>query len=127
MENLILSIPTLFGDHHVTAVRTILEALPGVSEVYVSASSKQVALQYDPKSAKPAEIESALAEQGYASGDEEPVYAVSVDREPTRHSAAMEAAGAAMTFQETAPSWQGRPLWPCPGMEYQPIVEEETA
>ena len=49
MEKLLLSIPTLFGDHHTTAVRAILNALGGVSDIYVSSDAKQVGLSFDPK------------------------------------------------------------------------------
>jgi hypothetical protein len=48
MEKLLLSIPTLFGDHHTTAVRAILSALGGVSDIYVSSDAKQVGLSFDP-------------------------------------------------------------------------------
>jgi hypothetical protein len=23
------------------------------------------------------------------------------------------------------PSWEGRPLWPCPGLKYQPAMDEQ--
>ncbi len=126
MERLILTIPMLFGDHHTSAVGRILAALDGVSDPYLSSASKQVALTFDPKVIQPRDIEAALAKHGYRAGDEEPMYPVSPGREPTRHTAAVATAGEAMTFQETAPSWQGRPLWPCPGLEYQPVDEESV-
>ena len=129
MEKLLLSIPTLFGDHHTTAVRTILSGLGGVSDVYVSSDAKQVGLSFDPSLTRSEAIEAALAEQGYAAGEagaSEPVYPASTAREPTRHSAAVQAAGSALTFQQTAPGWQGRPLWPCPGLTYQTTPMDEA-
>jgi copper chaperone CopZ len=126
MEKLLLSIPTLFGDHHTTAVRAILNALGGVSDIFVSSDAKQVGLSFDPNLVRPEAIETALAEHGYATGEGEPVYPASLTQAPSRHSSAIQAAGSALTFQQTAPGWQGRPLWPCPGLSYQTTVMDES-
>jgi copper chaperone CopZ len=119
MEKLLLSIPSLYGDHHTSAVRTILGGLEGISEIFASPAAKQVVLAYDPKVVQPETIQAALAEHGYAVGAEEPVYPISQTEVPTRHTAAVQTAGPALTFRQSAPSWQGRPLWPCPGLSYQ--------
>lgn len=126
MEKLLLSIPTLYGDHHTAAVRDILGGLEGVSDMLVSAAAKQVALKFDPKRIDSKAIEAALAEHGYAPGGDEPAYPTSQTQESTRHSASVESAGSAMTFKQSAPSWQGRPLWPCPGLSYQSITMDEA-
>ena len=126
MEKLLLSIPTLYADHHTAAVRTILNGLKGLSEIFVSSAAKQVALSFDPKLIGSEAIEAALAEHGYATGDGEPVYPTSLAQAPSRHSSAIQAAGSALTFQQTAPGWQGRPLWPCPGLSYQTTVMDES-
>jgi copper chaperone CopZ len=126
MEKLLLSIPTLYADHHTAAVRTILNGLKGLSEIFVSSAAKQVALSFDPKLIGSEAIEAALAEHGYATGDGEPVYPASPIQAPSRHSSAIQAAGSALTFQQTAPGWQGRPLWPCPGLSYQTTVMDES-
>jgi copper chaperone CopZ len=126
MEKLLLSIPTLFGDHHTTAVRTILGGLGGVSDIYVSSDAKQVGLTFDPKLTGSEAIEAALAEHGYAAGEGEPAYPTSLAQAPSRHSSAIQAAGPALTFQQSTPGWQGRPLWPCPGLSYQTTVMDES-
>jgi copper chaperone CopZ len=126
MEKLLLSIPTLFGDHHTTAVRAILSALGGVSDIYVSSDAKQVGLSFDPKLNSAEAIETALAEQGYTAGGGEPVYPAGPSQAPSRHSSAIRAAGPALTFQQATPGWQGRPLWPCPGLSYQTTVMDES-
>ena len=59
MDKLVLTLPTLYGDHHTTAVRDILENLDGVSDVYASSSFHQVSLAYDPKVVKKEAIETA--------------------------------------------------------------------
>ena len=126
MKKLILSIPTLFGDHHTSAVREILEDISGVADVQVSAAFSQVSLQYDPDQVKPEALQSALAEQGYDPGQAELTFPTSATERATRHSAAVVTAGEALAFHETAPSWEGRPLWPCPGMSVVPTIDEEA-
>jgi copper chaperone CopZ len=125
MEKLVLTIPTLFGDHHTTAVRKILEDTKGIEELYVSSAFNQVAVSYDPKKVKPEAIRKALAEQGYSEGSEPvlPAEALPVGESTTRHTSAYTGIGDTLAFAETAPSWEGRPLWPCPGFE--PTMDNE--
>jgi copper chaperone CopZ len=125
MEKLTLTIPTLFGDHHTIAVRTILEELDGVDEVYVSPAFRQVAISYDPKKVEAAVLEKTLAEQGYSPDAPELAYAMSASEKVNRHSAAVAAAGDSLVFHENPPAYEGRPLWPCPGFEPLPDLEEE--
>ena len=68
MEKLVLTIPTLYGDHHTVAVRRILDRIAGVSDLLVSAAYRQVALKFDPAKTNAAAIEKALAAQGYDPG-----------------------------------------------------------
>lgn len=119
MEKLVLTIPTLYGDHHTTAVRDILKNIDGVSDVYASSSFHQVSLTFDPKVVKREAIETALADQGYRSDDPLRAFPVSPGERATRHTATYSGTGDALSFAEATPSWEGRPLWPCPGMEYQ--------
>lgn len=125
MEKTILTIPTLYGDHHTTAVRQILEAIKGVSSVFVSSASRQVAITFDPKVVKVEAIAEALAAKGYAEDSPDLAYATSIRERATRHTAAFSGSGNTVSFTETAPAWTGRPLWPCPGLEYRPSVFEE--
>lgn len=64
MEKFTLSIPTMFADHHVLAVRSALE-IPGIDQVYASAAWKQVLITYDPESITEEQIQAALEKGGY--------------------------------------------------------------
>jgi copper chaperone CopZ len=119
MDNLVLTIPTLYGDHHTLAVRRILGEIPGVTNVLVSAATRQASLAFDPgKSSRPA-IEKALADQGYAPGEADLAYPIQTTfaEEATRHTASIAGTGSALAFAETTQVVQGRPLWPCPGFD----------
>src|SRR3990172_6873610 len=66
MERLTLTLPAMYGDHHVTEVRRILGALPGVAKVYASAARQRVDVEYDAGQIDPPAIEGALRARGYA-------------------------------------------------------------
>jgi copper chaperone CopZ len=119
MKKLELSIPTLYGDHHTTAVRSLLEAMDGVSDVYASSAFQQVSLAYDEKKVKPDNIKKALAKHGYTEDPVEFKPATEVGVIPTKHTAAYTGVGDTLSFAEPTPAWQGRPLWPCPGFTQQ--------
>lgn len=119
MEKLVLTIPTLYGDHHTTDVKKTLTSMKGIDDLYVSSAFNQISLSYDPKVVKPDEIRNALAEKGYGEGVE-PVLAAEalpVGERTTRHTSAYTGTADTLAFAETAPGWEGRPLWPCPGFE----------
>lgn len=121
MQTLTLDLPALYGDHHVTEVRRILLALPGVEEVYASSSFHIVEVAYDPGRVDEETIIACLEEVGYLDSLDVPV-------EPT--AASYQAGGLAASFRHTAAyaqtrqvvsfahnvAYAGRPLWPCPGM-----------
>lgn len=65
MEQLALSIPKMWADHHVLAVREALAAVAGVSDVEASAALKSVRLSYDPAVAGQERIVQALRDAGY--------------------------------------------------------------
>lgn len=115
MAKLVLSIPTLFGDHHTTAVKTLLEGLEGVEEAYVSSAFNQVQISFDKKKLSPEQIETYLAEQGYDATDPETAYAMSAGERVNRHTTALTGVGDTLTFAQPAVSFEGRALWPCPG------------
>jgi hypothetical protein len=124
MEKLALTIPTLFGDHHTTAVRNMLLQLPGVKDVTVRTAARVVEIDFDPKETVPESIESALAEQGYESDGQDLAYATSIRERRTRHTAAHEGVGDTLSFAERGPSFEGRALWPCPGFDPKPTMDE---
>ncbi len=85
MEKLILDLPSMYGDHHVLAVRDALTGMGGIDEIYASAAWKQLMVSYDPTKVKPDAIKTALADAGYPVGDGEPqmlVTANDIKRDP---------------------------------------------
>jgi len=48
MENALFTVPSMYADHHVIAVREVLLAMPGVEDVSASAAWQQVQVVYDP-------------------------------------------------------------------------------
>jgi len=119
MDKLVLTIPTLYGDHHTTAVRRILGELPGVTDVFVSAAYRQVSLTHDAGKISRQAIEKALSDQGYAPGEGELTYPIQTifAEEATRHTATISGTGTSLAFAEVTQVVQGRPLWPCPGFD----------
>lgn len=124
MEKAHFDVPAMYGDHHVTAVRELLLALPGVDDVYASAGFRQVLVKHDPEVTTSAAIEQALADHGYQVGATEPAFATSPGERVTRHTAAHLGAGDTLSFANAVP-WEGRPLWPCPGFDVPPRIAEE--
>jgi copper chaperone CopZ len=73
-----LSVPSMYADHHVTAVRKVLNALPGVQEIRASAAFKQVTVKHTEETSEKV-LADALAEAGYPVGEQRPV-----EEEPSR-------------------------------------------
>jgi hypothetical protein len=71
MEELVLALPGLWADHHVLAVRGILEQDEAVQIVAVSALDRSVTLTYDPARTDPAKIAALLEAGGYQAGTAE--------------------------------------------------------
>lgn len=76
MQEIVLTVPRLYADHHVQKVRQVLLELPGVESVWASAAERQVAITFDPDKVDAARLTAALAEAGYEQGDVEPEMAV---------------------------------------------------
>ena len=121
MSELLLTIPALFGDHHTTAVHEILGQVEGIESAYVTSAFRQVAIKYDPQKIEEDAIKKALAEAGYGEGEIEDLSPEPSTEVSTRHSAAVTEI---ISFAENAPSWEGRPLWPCPGLEFKTEMED---
>lgn len=120
MPNLTLELPSMYGDHHVTEVRRLLLDLPGVADVYASSSFRIVEVQFDDAELTPDQIEAKLEEAGYLGElpmpEETAVPATeSNGHSYFRHTAAFEQTGRSVGFTQNVP-YNGRPLWPCPGM-----------
>ena len=66
MEKVTFSIPAMWADHHVLAVREALSQVSGVEEIVASAMYKDVLIQYDPSTASPDALRNALTQAGFA-------------------------------------------------------------
>jgi len=68
MEELVLALPGLWADHHVLAVRDLLEQDEAVQIVAVSALDRSVTLTFDPARTDAAKIAALLEQGGYETG-----------------------------------------------------------
>ena len=120
MTTISLPLPMLYADHHVLAVRQLLLALPGVSDVYASSGFQIVEVSFDESQLPQEKIETVLAEAGYLA--ELPV-AVEFGSSPAfergkpffRHTAVFPQTDRTIAFAQDVPE-VARPLWPCPGL-----------
>jgi copper chaperone CopZ len=76
VEETVLSIPLLWADHHVLAVRGAILSVEGIEQLEVSALHHTATVAYDPAKTAPETIVAALREAGYAVGDEDDVATV---------------------------------------------------
>ncbi len=130
MTQLTLSLPAMYGDHHVTEVRRILLALPGIRRVYASSCFQLVEVDYDPEAVTEAAITAALEEAGYLQAPEIPAeldqapYGRDDDTAFFRHTAAYQQTHRVVGFAQQTPK-PARPLWPCPGIGVVRRTNEE--
>lgn len=131
METLTLELPAMYGDHHVVEVRQLLLKLPGVKDVYASSSFQIVEVQYDEGVLDPALVHTRLEEAGYTGElpipheTDTPATESNGKKPFFRHTSAYEQTKQTVSFAQRVP-YQGRPLWPCPGMGAVKTTEEET-
>jgi copper chaperone CopZ len=81
MEKVTFSIPAMWADHHVLAVREALGQVAGVEDVLASAMYKDILVKYDPATVTPESLVSTLAEAGYeiAKAPEVPTHPERID------------------------------------------------
>jgi copper chaperone CopZ len=121
MGKVSLKLPVMYGDHHVTEVRRILLTLPGVQNVYASSAFQKVDVQFDPALVNEDQIKAALEAAGYMGEmplSVEPATTTvrgSGNDDHFRHTISYEQTKQVVSFSQTV-NYQGRPLWPCPGM-----------
>jgi len=129
MQKFSLALPSMFGDHHVVEVRRILAAIPGVKEIYASSAFHVVEVDFEPEVVSPEIIQAALQEAGYMEvipgpteihGD--PANA-EAERPFFRHTAAFPNVRTTISFTQEIPA-VARPLWPCPGLNHEPLEKE---
>jgi len=121
MERLTLTLPTMYGDHHVVEVRRILLEMPGVEEVYASSCFQVVEVAYDPARLDADAIRARLEANGYLQELPVPVesgdaaYGRNESEHVFRHTTAYEGTQQVVSFARDV-NYTGRPLWPCPGL-----------
>jgi len=71
MEQLTLSVPGMWADHHVLAVRDLLREDDAVTSTVASALEGAVRIEYDAARTDPQRIAALLSEGGYACGEAE--------------------------------------------------------
>ena len=128
METKTFEAPALFADHHVTEVRRIMLELAGVSDVYASSAFQIIEVTFDPKKVGAEDIAACLEKAGYL-GDVPMLTETGVavekrgDDSAFRHTATYETIKGTVSFAQRV-NYEGRPLWPCPGMSPAKITED---
>ncbi len=120
METKTFEAAALYGDHHVTEVRRILQGLTGVSEVYASSAFQVIEVTFDTEKISAEDITKQLDEAGYLG--ELPLISetgIAVEKKEGdsafRHTATYETIKDTVSFAQSVQS-TGRALWPCPGL-----------
>ncbi|GAB4426468.1 MAG: hypothetical protein Kow002_15780 [Anaerolineales bacterium] len=120
MQTKVFETPALYGDHHVSEVQRILQALPGIESVYASSAFQAIEVTFDESKTSEDEIATRLEKAGYLG--EMPILAetgVAVEKKEGdgifRHTATYETVKKTVSFAQSV-QYQGRPLWPCPGI-----------
>ncbi|HSO13034.1 MAG TPA: heavy-metal-associated domain-containing protein [Anaerolineales bacterium] len=113
--------PALYGDHHVTEVRRILMEVEGVADVYASSAFQVIEVTYDESKINDLQIAAKLDEAGYLGEWTIPVEMGTAAQQGDgqkpffRHTATYETIKHTVSFAQQV-SYQGRPLWHCPGI-----------
>ena len=69
MEQLALSVPGMWADHHVITVRGLIHEVDGAQVIGASAKDLQLLVEYDPAKTDPQKIAGQLEQAGYAIGE----------------------------------------------------------
>jgi copper chaperone CopZ len=129
METKTFEVPALYADHHVTEVRKILLELEGVKDVYASSAFQVVEVTYDETKINDLEIAVKLDDAGYLGEWTLPIETGSAEQTTEgqnryfRHSITYETTKQTVSFGQTV-TYQGRPLWHCPGIGAVKMDEE---
>lgn len=130
MKTKTFEVPALYGDHHVTEVRRILLGLEGVTDIYASSAFQTIEVTYDETKINDLQIAVKLDEAGYLGEWTVPVeLGVAVQqgdgkkRSFFRHTTTYETVKHTVSFAQRV-NYQGRPLWPCPGIGVVKMDEE---
>jgi copper chaperone CopZ len=121
METRTFDAPALYGDHHVLEVQRILSEMPGVESVYASSAFQAIEVTFDEAQTTADKIATRLEEAGYLGELPMPTetgvaaYGRENGNSNFRHTAVYETVKKTVSFAQTV-QYQGRSLWPCPGM-----------
>jgi copper chaperone CopZ len=80
MKETVISVPTMWADHHVLTARKALLDLKGVDEVVASSARRSIFVKFDEKATSADAIKEALASAGY-----QPDGAQTLNEFPKRH------------------------------------------
>ncbi len=70
MDKITLTVPAMYADHHVLAVKRLLSPIAGVENVIASSAFKEVTIEFDSAKTSRQALEQALVAAGYAPGDD---------------------------------------------------------
>ena len=130
MKSVTFQVPAMYGDHHVVEVRRVLSAVPGVQDIYASSAFHVVQVTYDEGQTNDIDLQVKLDNAGYLGEwsihTESNMAVNTVEGQQTffRHTATYEQLKQTVSFAQNV-SYQGRPLWPCPGMGVIKGMDEE--
>ena len=130
MTVLTLDLPAMYGDHHVVEVRHILLNLDGDSDVYASSGFRAVEITYNAKKITKTDITAKLGDAGYLGElpipkeTDVPANESNGDGTFFRHTEAYAQTSRVVSFGQSV-SFEGRALWPCPGMKPITSMDEE--
>ena len=131
MEVFTIELPAMYGDHHVVEVRRILLDITGVEDVYASSGFRAAEISFDPDRTSTEDIKAKLDQSGYLGAhpipEEVPAQSASTgngNKGFFRHTAAFETTNQVVSFGQTV-NYEGRALWPCPGMTPLTGMDEE--
>jgi copper chaperone CopZ len=80
MDQLALNVPGMWADHHVIAVRGLIQEVDGAVVTEASARDYTLTLEYDPAKTDPQKIAAQLEQAGYTIGEAPDAEAVPTDK-----------------------------------------------
>lgn len=121
MKTITITLPAMYGDHHVQEVRRILLEQSGVEDVYASSAFRAAEVTFEPGKISPEALETALGNAGYLG--ELPIpqeSSIAVNERNGkgshfRHTEAFAQTNKTVSFGQSV-AGSDRALWPCPGM-----------
>jgi copper chaperone CopZ len=128
MSKITFDVPAMYADHHVLDVRRLLLELPGVKDVYASSAFRIIEVTTVKGKVTKKQIQEKLDEAGYLGelevAEEANVAATEKTEKPRffRHTELFEETSDTVSFAQKV-GFEGRPLWPCPGMG--PVKKQE--